>query len=56
MDTLVIWLAIATILGTVFNGVQVLLAWFTLREVGDFDHDRKDWWEKLPWRHYRKDE
>ena len=52
MEALVIWVAIATIVGTLANVIQVGIAWYTLREIGDLDHDRKDWFEKLPWRHY----
>ena len=56
MDTLIIWVAIATILGAIFNGIQVFIAWYTLQEIGDLDHDKRDWFEKLPWRKYRQDE
>jgi hypothetical protein len=50
-ERIALWVAIVSgVMGTIFNGIQVLLQWFTLREVGDLDHDRTDWWEKMPWR------
>ena len=52
-----LWVAIITgILGSLGNIAQVVLHWFTLREIGDMDGDRKDWFEKAPWRKYRGDE
>jgi hypothetical protein len=57
LERIGLWFAIITgIIGAIANIVQVVIQWFTLREVGDLDHDKKDWFEKLPWRHYRKDE
>ena len=52
VDTLVIILAIATILSTIADVIQVAIAWFTLREVGDLDKDRTDWFEQKPFREY----
>ena len=53
MEALLIITAIATILAAIFNGAQLLLQWYTLQEIGDLDKDRKDWFEKEPWRHYK---
>jgi hypothetical protein len=57
IESIALWLTLALgAIGAVANIAQVVIAWFTLREVGDMDHDRKDWFEKLPWRRYRRDE
>ena len=56
MDTLVIWVAIATIVSTFLQFIQIIIEWNTLQELGDMDGDRKDWFEKMPWRRYRKNE
>jgi len=56
MDTLVIWVAVATIVSAFLQVIQIIIEWYTLRELGDVDGDRKDWFEKRPWRKYRKDE
>jgi hypothetical protein len=44
MEELIILLLVVS---TLANVVQVALAWFTLKEVGDLDTRREDWWEKL---------
>ena len=44
--------AVAGVFAALFNFGQFLLQWYTLQEIGDLDKDRKDWFEKTPWRHY----
>ena len=51
-DLLVALLAGATIAATITNVLQLAVAWVTLREIGDLDKDRADWFEKAPWRRY----
>jgi len=40
--------AILILAGLTFVGqmLEVFLSWYILREVGDLDGDKKDWWEK----------
>ena len=56
MEILVIVLAIATIISTITDILQVGISWFTLREVGDLDGDRNDWFEGKGWRKYDEGE
>ena len=51
-DFLIALLAGATIAATITNVLQLAVAWVTLREIGDLDKDRTDWFEKAPWRKY----
>lgn len=57
MPEWLIWVvAIASIIAALAQVVGTFLQWFMLRELGDVDGDRTDWWERLPWRKYRKDD
>ena len=35
------------IVGTIANVGQLVLTWFLMREMGEIDHNRSDWWERL---------
>ena len=50
IEFLAILVAVSTILATLVNILQLLVAWITLTEIGDMDDDSTDWWERLPWR------
>ena len=56
IEAIGILVAVATVIAVFTNILQLIVAWITLKEIGDLDHDRKDWFERLPWRKYRKDE
>ena len=57
MSDLWAWAVIvATIVAAITGILQVVIMWFQLRELGDLDRDRKDWFEGSTFRHYRKDE
>ena len=38
---------ILLVIGTVANVGQLVLTWFMMRELGDIDKNRTDWWELL---------
>ena len=38
---------ILAFVGTVANVGQLVLTWFMMRELGDIDKNRTDWWEML---------
>ena len=44
MTELVLFLLIV---GTIANVGQLVLTWFLMREMGEIDHNRSDWWERL---------
>ena len=50
IEFLAILVAISTILATLVNILQLVVAWVTLTEIGSMDGDVTDWWERLPWR------
>ena len=50
IEFLALLVAGSTILATLVNILQLLVAWLTLTEIGDMDDDSTDWWERLPWR------
>jgi hypothetical protein len=48
LERIGLWVAIITgAVGAVANIVQTLLQMWMLRELGDLDKDRRDWWERL---------
>jgi hypothetical protein len=49
-QALLIIAIILAFLSMIGQFLEVLLNWYMLRELGDIDEDRKDWWEKMPWR------
>jgi len=51
-DWLVWTVAIASVIAAVAQVVSTWLQWFMLRELGDLDEDRDDWFEQEPWRTY----
>lgn len=55
-DWLVWTVAIASIVAAVAQVVGTWLQWFMLRELGDMDKDRADWFEKKPFRSYTDEE
>jgi hypothetical protein len=48
--------AIAQVISAVAETLSLFIAWYMLRELGDIDGDRTDWWEKMPFRKKRKNE
>ena len=38
---------ILALIGTAANVGQLVLTWFMMRELGDIDKNRTDWWETL---------
>jgi hypothetical protein len=47
---------IAQVISAVAETLSLFIAWYMLRELGDLDKDRDDWWEKMPFRKKRKNE
>ena len=53
MDTLqaVFWLTLvgcaAGVISALSGLAQVAIQWWTLREIGDLDKTRTDWWERM---------
>ena len=54
IDLLAVIVAVSAVIATVTNLAQLFVAWITLKEIGDLDKDKKDWFEKRPWRKYPK--
>jgi hypothetical protein len=51
MPEWLVWtVAISTVIAAIAQIIATFLQWFMLRELGDIDGDRKDWWEKVPFR------
>lgn len=47
MDPMLLAIFILTLVGTLAGVVQAVLQWWMLRELGDLDKTRTDWWEKM---------
>lgn len=52
-DWLVWTVAIASVIAAAAQVVSTWLQWFMLRELGDMDEDRSDWFEQPPFRNYQ---
>jgi hypothetical protein len=48
MEVLIIATFVLTIFSTIGQFMEVFLSWYMLRELGDIDKDKTDWWEKFP--------
>ncbi len=47
MPIWLVWVvAVASIIAAIAQVVGTWLQWFMLRELGDMDGDKDDWWEK----------
>ena len=47
MGTLEWVVLVMLVVSTLANVAQVWLTWFMMRELGDIDKNRSDWWERL---------
>lgn len=55
-DWLIWTVAIASIVAAIAQVVGTWLQWFMLRELGDLDQDRDDWFERPTFRTYTNEE
>jgi hypothetical protein len=43
VEVVILIIALVTM---ILQAAEVFLTWYVLREVGDLDQDKDDWWEK----------